>query len=834
MSSPRPRPALRLLTCVLLASWACTTESADRDTGGGEPAANLPPVAAAGGDRAVAESTPVALDGSGSSDPDGDIAHYSWSQIAGPAVALADADSDVATFTAPDVGADTDLTFRLTVTDDGGDTDSDDVTITVVDSPPPGLDARPSNPTCVAPARPIPSAAISLTRVYPGVAGLLRPVVFLQAPEDASRWFVVEQRGVVKVFDADPAASTSAVFADIEARVDDGPSEAGLLGMAFHPDFDLATNREVFLSYTAPGLESRVSRFTANADGQTLDTSSEEILLRVDQDFTNHNGGNIAFGPDGFLYLGLGDGGSGNDPNNRAQDNRYLLGTLLRIDVDGGTPYAIPSDNPFAGSALCDADGISPRGDPCPEIYAFGLRNPWRWSFDRDNGALWLGDVGQNTWEEVDVVERGGNYGWKIREGAHCRPPTTGCQTAGLIDPVAEYGHDLGIAITGGYVYRGRSIPELYGRYLFADYGSGRIWTLLPNEDGELERVELLDTDHNISSFGEGVDGELYVLALSGEIDRIDAGGAGSGAAIPTRLSDTGCVNPTDPTQPDAGLIPYDIQAPFWSDGAEKERWMALPDGTNVAVQPEGDFDFPPGSVLMKSFRLDGDLVETRLLMRHPDGVWAGYSYAWDTAQTDATLVRGGKVVTIGTQDYIYPSGGDCLRCHTSAAGRSLGLEIAQLNRDLTYPSTGRTANQLATLEAIGIFGAPLPDLPANLPVLTEPSDTSASDEDRARAYLHTNCAQCHRPLGPTPVDMDLRHATPLAQAKVCGVTPAEGDLGIGGAQRLLPGDPARSMLLERMRRRDAHGMPPLGSALPDDAGAALLDVWILGLTGCP
>jgi uncharacterized repeat protein (TIGR03806 family) len=280
-------------------------------------------------------------------------------------------------------------------------------------------------------------------------------------------------------------------------------------------------------------------------------------------------------------------------------------------------------------------------------------------------------------------------------------------------------------------------------------------------------------------------------------------------------------------------LIPYAPAAPFWSDNATKERWLAIPNGTSIARGADGDFSFPNGTVLMKHFRLNNQLVETRLFMRHPDGEWAGYTYEWNAQRTDATLVQGGKTVTVGSQSWIFPSGNDCLTCHTEAAGRSLGLEAAQLNRDFTYASTGRTANQLRTLDAITMFTTPLGD-PALQPSMPDPSDTSAPLAQRARAYLHTNCAQCHRTGGPTPSSIDLRYATLLSSTNACGVSPQSGDLGIGAAARIIaPGSAANSVLVARMNRRDANAMPPLASAIVDAQGVALVQQWINSLTTC-
>jgi len=342
---------------------------------------------------------------------------------------------------------------------------------------------------------------IALERAFPNLS-FSRPVALLQAPGDFERWFVVEQGGRVLVFDNDPQASRASVFIDISDRVDDGPSEAGLLGMVFHPDFE--NNRQVFLSYTRTGnpLISHISRFSSPDDGKTLDPASETVILTLDQPFGNHNGGGIGFGPDDYLYIGFGDGGSGGDPQGNGQNTATLLGAILRIDVDQAPPYAIPPDNPFA------------QGGGRGEIYAWGFRNPWRWSFDRLTGELWVGDVGQNQWEEIDRVERGGNYGWNIREGAHCFNADS-CDTTGLIDPVAEYSHSEGCSVTGGYVYRGAAIPNLQGLYLYGDFCSGRIWGLASGNAGAVPRV-FLDTGISIASFAEGLDGEVYVLDHSG------------------------------------------------------------------------------------------------------------------------------------------------------------------------------------------------------------------------------------------------------------------------------------------------------------------------------
>jgi uncharacterized repeat protein (TIGR03806 family) len=701
-----------------------------------------------------------------------------------------------------------------------------------------GLDARPSNTTCLAGAAPSSDTA-RLDRVFPTLS-FTSPILALQAPGDSTRWFVVEQAGRVLRFpNVTSPAPTTSTFIDIRANVASG-GELGLLGMAFHPDFP--TDRRVFLSYTAGASGSRVSRissFLTMDGGLTLDPASERVLLTLNQPEDNHNGGNIVFGPDGLLYIGFGDGGGGGDmhtqngPIGNGQSLKTMLGKMLRIDVgaQAATTYSIPSDNPFNGAAKC---GPGTNTQNCPEIYAYGLRNPWRWSFDRQTGELWVGDVGQDSWEEVDLVAKGGNYGWRCREGRHSFGNQAGCPTSGLIDPVAEYGHSVGQSVTGGYVYRGPQTTPLRGRYVFADYVSGRLWTLLPDNTGAYVVTDLVTAGFNVSSFAQANDGELFLLNYAGGLYRVVFQPGAGGGIIPTSLAATGCVDSSDPTRPASGLIPYSVNAPFWSDGAAKDRWLALPNGQNIAIGADSDWNPPTGAVLMKNFHLGANLVETRLLMRHTDGTWAGYSYEWNDAQSDATLVPAGATKAWGMQTWIYPSESDCLQCHTVAAGRSLGLETLQMNRSFTYPSTGRTANQIATLNAINTLTPAIANDPATLPALPDPAGSAGSVAERARAYLHTNCSQCHRPGGPTPVNLDFRYMTALTATNACNAVPQAGDLGLGGSARIIAaGSAANSVLIARVNRRTAGQMPPLASNQVDVAGVALLSQWIDGLPNC-
>lgn len=704
---------------------------------------------------------------------------------------------------------------------------------------PTGLDNRPDNLTCIAPARPNPNSSISIVDPYQSLPNLVQPTKLLLEPGGAGRWFVLQKSGQIVTFSTNNPNSVDTYIDLTTNHSIRTNSEGGLLGLAFHPNYP--ATQEIFLSYTInqsnPPMRHVLSRMVLDDVNNPGAGTIEQVILEVDQDFDNHNGGDIAFGPDGYLYFGLGDGGSGNDPRQRAQDTTRLLGSMLRIDVQGtGAGYNIPSDNPFALNAAC---GPGANTNDCPEIYAWGLRNPWRWSFDYDTGALWVGDVGQNAWEEVDLVERGGNYGWRCREGANDTLNAADCGSGGgLIDPLTQYSHSLGNSITGGYVYRGSAIPELEGLYIFADYGSGRFWAARPDGQGSYVNDELINSTIQPTAFGTGPGGELYFVDIDGNtgmgrVRRIDPPASPTPDTIPDLLSASGCVDPGDITQAYDGLLPYDLSAPFWSDGADKDRYIGLPNGTTIGIDPDGDFDFPNGTVIVKNFRLGGDLVETRHLMRHTDGVWAGYTYEWNTAQTEATRVRGGKTVDINGQDWIYPSEGQCMQCHTGAAGFALGPEIAQLNKDFTYTSTGRVANQLETMDYVMMFATPLPGSVNTLDTLTDPADTNAALEPRARAYLHTNCAQCHRPNGPTPSTMDLRYSTALANTNACDAQPLEGNLGIPNARLIAPGNSNASLIVERMQRRDVHGMPPLGSNVVDTLNVAQIAAWIDGLSGC-
>ncbi len=349
---------------------------------------------------------------------------------------------------------------------------------------------------------------MDVERVFPDIS--FSRMVALAFPDDGTdRAFLVLQPGQIMVFPNDQSAQPSSVFLDIRERVNDSGNEEGLLGLAFDPSF--RNNGYFYVNYTASDPKrSVISRFSVSEDNPNLaDPNTELVILEVAQPYSNHNGGQTIFGPDGLLYVGLGDGGSGGDPQRNGQNLTALLGKILRIDVsalDSNGGYSIPPNNPFAG-----------RDDAKEEIWAYGLRYPWRFTFDRETGEMWAADVGQNRAEEVDIIRPGLNYGWNVMEGFECFRQSS-CDQSGLVLPIVEYGRDDGCSVTGGYVYRGSRLPSLYGAYVYGDFCSGKIWALRYDGSSVTKHEELIDSRLGISSFAEDLDGELYILSFDSRI----------------------------------------------------------------------------------------------------------------------------------------------------------------------------------------------------------------------------------------------------------------------------------------------------------------------------
>lgn len=696
-----------------------------------------------------------------------------------------------------------------------------------------GLDELPQTTTCHPPIGDALPQPVRAVRAFASM-DFVQPVALKQRPGLPNRYFVVEQVGRVKTF---LATDTSAEVALDLTKVVRASYEPGLLQIEFHP-----IRAEVYVVYnratTSPGLKSMwtLSRFQMKAGSESIiDPASEEVLLAIPKKQDEHNGGGALFGPDGMLYIGIGD--DDDAPSKNAQDPFSLLGKFLRIDVDGrpmpGMNYVIPKDNPFDGTQAA------------PEIWALGFRNPWRFSFDSMTGDLWVGDVGATTYEEVDRVQKGKNYGWGLREGNHCvdgaLTTDEGCSMVGFEPPVAEYKHSSGCSVTGGLVYRGTDIPALGSRFLYADFCQGSVWGVDVNQPSTPPRF-LLSTlmgatpFDSVSSFAQDQQGTVYLLSLGGwgtpgRIFRLES----APAVGPSRLlSLTGCVDSQNPQKPAKGAFPYSVNAPLYTDGSVcKERYLYLPPGKKIFVGSDGRLDTPPGTVLMKHFRDGNKLIETRLMTQHESGEWSGWSYRWNEAQTDAELlIDGDERMLANGAKWTYPDRGGCLHCHTRPTLRTIGLELAQLNRVSYFPATGRWANQLATLSAVGALQNGLPGYPSALAALASPDDRTQSLTARARAYLHGNCSFCHQPGGGGYGNADYRATKSLAAMGVCDAYPIVSNFGLPDGRLLAPSAPDRSVIIRRLSVSDAHQMHPYRSSV-DAVGVSLLRDWIGSLKDC-
>lgn len=451
-------------------------------------------------------------------------------------------------------------------------------------------------------------AQVMIEDAFPNISSFSRPVDLQHAGDGTNRLFVVEQSGRIHVFDNFSEVSQRELFLDIGDVVRDG-GEEGLLGLTFHPDYE--NNGYFFVDYTATNPQgiptnSRtvIARFKVDGSNPNrADRDSMVVVLEVNQPFGNHNAGQIAFGPDSLLYIALGDGGSGGDPDNNGQTRQTLLGAILRIDVDNpaaGAEYGIPEDNPFVGNAQGFRE----------EIYAYGLRNPWRFSFDPVTGWLWAGDVGQSTREEIDIITKGGNYGWRIMEGFLCYNPSSGCNTSGLELPIWDYGRTLGQTVTGGHVYRGSAVPNLIGLYIYGDFGSGRIWALSYDGNNSVENMELMNSNLSISSFGTDQAGELYICAFDGRIYRFKE--------TVTEMTET-------TELPQSFRLDQNYPNPF--------NWNRQPSTSIDYVLPA------PGNVQVRLYNLQGRLVDNIKVGIRPPGK---HTIPWDGFGTDNVPLANG------------------------------------------------------------------------------------------------------------------------------------------------------------------------------------------------
>lgn len=724
--------------------------------------------------------------------------------------------------------------------------------------------------------RPEPPPPFRPQRLFPQVH-FDKPTAIAVA-KGLERFFVAEQAG--KIFSvpsgtgansAEPQAADP--FIDIRELLErqnrDRPEQLSLeavYGLEFDPDFP--TNKQVYVCYVVRNPKvsgqweggSRVSRFTVTGDPPTCDLTSEKLIISWLQG--GHNGGCLKFGPDGCLYVSTGDGGFAFPPDGRksGQDMTTLVGKILRIDVrreESGKAYAIPSDNPFV--KLPAARG---------EIWAYGVRNPWKMSFDRATGALWVGDVGWELWELIYRVNKGDNYGWSIVEGRQSVHPDGARGPTPIVPPTIEIPHTDGASVTGGFVYRGKQFPELVGQYIFGDWETRRIWGV-PVDAADLNDYrEVVEPTVRIVDFAEDAAGELYLL------DHDDGGiyalarnpPPAASEKFPAKLSETGLFRSVPKHEPAAGVVPFVVNVEQWSDHAQAERWLALPGDGGIRVHgaarpaPGSMFsrqmDYPLNSVLLKTLSLDmvqGDAstrrrIETQVL--HFDGrEWQGYTYRWNDAQTDAELVgRAGESAQFTVRDASAPSGvreqawrfvsrSECIRCHNPWSEYALAFNLPQLNRRHDYG--GDSINQITALRQLGVLDDLIDYDPANptqalplvppekLPALTPPKNAREDLNARARSYLHVNCGHCHRFNGGGASYIYLQHDLSLADTKLLGAKPTQGGFGIAEAEIVAAGDPFRSTLFYRLAKIGPGHMPRLGAEMIDSQGLHLLHDWI-------
>lgn len=704
----------------------------------------------------------------------------------------------------------------------------------------------------------------------PFVASAAYPKLKFDAPlhvessVDGKRWFVCQHMGLIYSFPSEAEdVKEASLFLDVRSRERDDPAWAGrrqIWSMTFHPKY--AENGYVYVCYHENKPQPnrcRISRYTVTPEARTAaaptcDPNTEFLVCEWPAG-EDHFGGCMKFGPDGMLYFSAGDGSGYADGNQTGQNLSDLNASILRIDVDHppfGHGYGIPADNPFVKLAGAR-----------PEVYAYGLRNVWKFSIDAPTGNVWAADVGQDLWEPIVLVAKGGNYGWSVKEGSHDFRPNRKAGPTPILKPVWEHEHSEARSVTGGFVYHGKRFPELAGQYVYGDYETGKVWALAWDGAKVTSHKQLVDTPYKLVAFGQGPDGELLLLDYQGTLHRLDRNPAASGpdasSAFPRRLSETGLFASTAEAKPAAGVIPYDVNSPLWSDGATKQRYIAVPGDAKVQYRPNAAWQFPEGSVLVKTFSLPvgGDKritprrLETRLL-HIEQGHWRGYTYVWNDAQTDADLLddpRGlnrtfdvaDAAAPGGTRKQVwhFPSRAECTLCHTMPSSYVLGLRTTQMNRDHDYDG-GATDNQLRTLSHIGLFDGPiLPkhDRPAaraddpavydELPRLPDPRDTHADLNGRARSYLDTNCAHCHQRMGGGNALFELNFTKSLADTKTVDVRPQHGEHGLVDGRLLRPGDPTRSLLLHRMRQTDETRMPRVGSNVVDEQGVRLIEDWI-------
>jgi uncharacterized repeat protein (TIGR03806 family) len=684
--------------------------------------------------------------------------------------------------------------------------------------------------------------------------------IFVTTEPGSSRLIFIEDHRPEKKFRVCRATADQVAAGEFDVLFEvDDPAYS----ISFHPNF--AQNGFFYLGHNGPNKAlpkdgqktCRVTRYTLQrAAPFLLVEDSAKVILEWDSN--GHNGAAVTFGLDGMLYVTTGDGTSDSDTNLTGQGLDHLLAKVLRLDVDHpdkGREYSVPKDNPFVGQ-----EGVR------PETWAYGLRNPWRMTTDPKTGHIWVGNNGQDLWEQIYKVNKGDNYGWSVYEGGHPFHLERKAGPHPHVKPTFEHSHSESRSLTGGVVYHGSKFPGLQGAYIYGDYSTGKIWAGKHDGTKVVWHHEIADTTMQITSFGLDADGELLITNHIGKED----GGfytlevndqPSTQEAFPKKLSESGLFANVARHQMQPGVIPYSVNSPLWSDGAHKTRFFAVPHdadeaGTPPKISAGGNrgWSFPEQTVLIKSFAVDmveGEAasrrwIETRFLHRE-NKEWVGYSYRWNDEQTDATLVdKAGLDIDFKVEStdgamvdrkWRYPSRAECMVCHSRAANYVLGLSTPQMNRDHDYASVGGGVdNQLRTLEHLGYFklkrkgGKDASFTADDHPRLADPYDSAELLAGRALSYLHSNCAQCHVEAGGGNSQMILSFGTASEKQNLINAEPLHDRFGISGAKLVAPGAPERSLLLQRIARRGRGQMPQLATSLVDERAVALFTEWIRSL----
>ncbi|MBX9679292.1 MAG: PQQ-dependent sugar dehydrogenase [Gemmataceae bacterium] len=693
---------------------------------------------------------------------------------------------------------------------------------------------------------------------------------------------------MIAIHQPEPGGASNLVRFENDPKVKDFETILTIDGTAyevvFHPGF--AKNGWFFVGHKGPAKgptekkKAAVTRYAMDPKTGKFDPASAKVILDWASD--GHDGLAMGFGLDGMFYLTTGDGTSDSDTNVVGQDMSSLLAKLLRIDVDHPEPgktYSVPKDNPFVGMKGAR-----------PEIWALGFRNPWRLAVDKKTSQVWVGQNGQDLFEQAMLVKKGDNFGWSVNEGSQPFYPLRKKGPNFLTQPTIEHPHSEFRSLTGGPVYYGSRLPELQGAYIYGDYSTGRIWAMKHDGAKAIFHHELVDTSLAITSFGTDHAGELVIADYRREnagFYALEARPAGlAPPPFPTKLSDSGLFRSVKGHVVAEGLIPYSVNSVLWSDGAGKQRWIHLPADARIDTNHDRGWSFPDQTTIVKSFFLDLEegnpatrkWIETRFLTKQ-DGEWFGYSYAWNEDETEGTLVASkgaDRDFTIKTpsgnrkQTWRYPSRAECMMCHSRAANYVLGLQEVQLNKVHDYD--GKKEHQLRVLEHLGLLKVnyskdirrlvsdelkakakseeeaklslkkatdtrdqrPIPSEarmlshgPERYRKLVDPSDKAQDLTLRVRSYLHSNCAQCHVEAGGGNAAMELEFITPLEKMRVIGVKPVHDTFGIANAKIVDPGHPERSILLQRISHRGKGHMPPLATSRVDDAAVEMIREWI-------